>query len=262
MAAIPTNPALDLSAVAGGLDPALGHALDSGVAAAALGGAHGQGEADAVTGLSGLPEHELLSHEERRVPHAGRHRIVLIRHGQPHIALRPRTKRDGFARYMDQYEEAGLHPDSDPPAELRALLAELAPSLRQVFASNRPRAFESAARLLPHLPRVIEPEFAEAPLPAPPLPGVTLRVAKWAVLARIFWHAGYHPGIENPAEARARAQDAATRLMEQARDSGAAVLVAHGYFNYMIGRALRAHGFSRTGSHRATFWNCVVYDKG
>ena len=52
-------------------------------------------------------------------------RILLIRHGQPHIALSPRTGHAGFADYIDAYEEAGLAPSSLPPDELRAAFAPL-----------------------------------------------------------------------------------------------------------------------------------------
>jgi hypothetical protein len=37
--------------------------------------------------------------------------------------------------------------------------------------------------------------------------------------------------------------------------------VAHGYFNFLIGRELRRRGFVKTGSHRAQFWNSVIYAK-
>ena len=43
-------------------------------------------------------------------------RIILIRHGQPHIALSPRTSHKGFADYIGAYEEAGLS-----PAELQVI---------------------------------------------------------------------------------------------------------------------------------------------
>ena len=52
-------------------------------------------------------------------------RIVLIRHGEPHIALRPRTGHAGFAGYIEDYEAAGLAPASLPPRELAELAAEL-----------------------------------------------------------------------------------------------------------------------------------------
>ena len=42
-------------------------------------------------------------------------RIILIRHGQPHIESSPRTNHSGFHDYIDAYEEAGLDPKSVPP---------------------------------------------------------------------------------------------------------------------------------------------------
>jgi hypothetical protein len=37
--------------------------------------------------------------------------------------------------------------------------------------------------------------------------------------------------------------------------------VAHGYFNFLIGRELTRRGFRQTGTHRAKYWNDVVYEK-
>ena len=37
-------------------------------------------------------------------------------------------------------------------------------------------------------------------------------------------------------------------------------LVAHGYFNWMVGRVLKERGFVRRGSHRARYWNTVIYE--
>ena len=39
-----------------------------------------------------------------------------------------------------------------------------------------------------------------------------------------------------------------------------AALVAHGYFNAMIGRQLRQRGFTRTGTHWVRYWNAVTYE--
>jgi broad specificity phosphatase PhoE len=183
-------------------------------------------------------------------------RIVLIRHGQPHIALSLRTGHAGFSDYIDAYERAGLAPSSLPPQELRDLLKEL----DQVFASDRPRSRQSAERLVPHAELKMDALFAEAPLASPYFPFLNMRVPKWAVVSRILWHVGFHPRIENPRQARARAARAADILIARARKSGMAVLVAHGYFNWMIGRNLRKRGFGRTGTHRARYWNTVIYE--
>jgi broad specificity phosphatase PhoE len=183
-------------------------------------------------------------------------RIILVRHGQPAIALSPRTSHAQFTDYIDAYEAAGLEPSSLPPAELQDLLRELT----TVFTSGRPRAHESAKALAPHAELVADPLFVEAPLASPRIPLLTMRVPKWAVVSRLLWHAGYHPEIENPRMARKRAAEAASILIARAEQDGAVALVAHGYFNWMIGRRLQRQGFVRTGSHRARYWNAVIYE--
>ncbi len=184
-------------------------------------------------------------------------RILLIRHGQPHIALRPRTSRAGFADYIARYEEAGLSPCDLPPEELRNLVHEL----DHVFTSSLPRSHQSAAALAPHAQLIADPLFVEAPLAAPAIPLLQMRVSKWAVLSRLLWYVGFHPGIESPRAAAKRAAQAADILIARARKSGTVALVAHGYFNWMIGRRLVACGFARSGSHRARYWNSVVYER-
>lgn len=183
-------------------------------------------------------------------------RIILIRHGQPALPLSPRATHHEFRAYIDAYEAAGLDPSSLPPRELADLVREL----ESVFTSGRPRAHESARLLAPHAALIADPLFAEAPLASPRIPLIRMRVPKWAVMARILWHAGYHPEIEDYPAARQRAAAAADILMDRVRDGGAVALVAHGYFNAMIGRQLRKRGFHRTGSHRVRYWNAVIYD--
>ena len=184
-------------------------------------------------------------------------RIILVRHGQPHIALGPRTSHAGFADYIDAYEKAGLSPSDLPPAEVRDLMREL----DHVFTSGRPRSHQSAAALAPHAELLADPLFAEAPLASPPIPLLNMRVPKWAVVSRVLWHAGFHPEIENPRAAAKRAGQAADILIARARKNGVTALVAHGYFNWMIGRVLLKRGFQRTGSHQARYWNTVIYEK-
>jgi len=184
-------------------------------------------------------------------------RIILIRHGRPHIDIAPRTGHSGFRDYIDAYEEAGLDPADAPPEEIQDLVKELA----AVFTSGKPRAAQSARVLAPGAELIADPLFAEAPLPSPRIPLLRMKVPKWAVIARILWHAGYHPEIETYTSAKRRAQDAAGILMARAKSQGAVALVAHGYFNFLIGRELKTHGFAKSGSHRAKFWNAVVYER-
>ena len=184
-------------------------------------------------------------------------KIVLVRHGRPHIALAPHTTHRGFGDYIDAYEAAGLDPQSLPPQELAALGCELT----AVFSSDRPRSHQSAAALAPHVTSIRDPLFAEAPLASPPIPFVRLNVPSWAVISRVLWHMGFAPRIEDWSAARRRAARAADLLVARARESGPVALVAHGYFNWMIGRVLKQRGFVRRGSHRARYWNTVTYER-
>ncbi len=185
-------------------------------------------------------------------------RVILVRHGKPAIPTNPRTTHHGFSRYIDAYQDAGLDPQSAPPGEL----LDLVKGLDAVFTSNLPRANDSARTLLPEAEIIADPLFTEAPLAAPRIPLLKMKVPVWAVMARILWHAGYHPEIENYRRAKARASHAADILLARAdANDGVAVLVAHGYFNAMIGRVLKKRGLARTGSHRARFWNAVIYER-
>lgn len=193
-----------------------------------------------------------MTQRERPIPS----RIILIRHGRPAIALAPRTGHKGFRSYIDDYEQAGLDPKDAPPEELQDLVRELG----AVFASDRARAHESAKLLAPAAELVVDPLFAEAPLASPRIPLLKMSVPKWAVVARVLWHAGYHPEIETYRKAKARACAAADILVRRAGEDGQAALVAHGYFNLMIGRELRRRGFRKSGAHRAKYWNAVIYE--
>jgi hypothetical protein len=185
-------------------------------------------------------------------------RIVLIRHGKPNVASPWITHRK-FKDYIEEYDRAGLHPDSPPPA----WLVDLTREAKRVYASDRPRARESARVLAPHAELRLSPLFMEAQLKSPKLPLVRMKPTAWAVIARLAWHAGHHGGIEDYRETKERADKAVEMLSDVAQEDGIAVLVAHGYFNAIVGRTLRKRGWHRYGGrHRAKFWNAVVYERG
>ncbi len=185
-------------------------------------------------------------------------RIILVRHGKPAVASAPRTSHRGFERYLDLYQDAGLDPHSAPPDEL----LDLVKGLNAVFTSGAPRANDSARTLLPEAELIADPLFSEAPLTVPRIPLLKVKVPVWMVVARIMWHAGFHPEIESYRRTKARAATAADILVKRAEtNDGIAVLVAHGYFNAIIGRVLKKRGFARTGAHRYRFWNAVLYER-
>lgn len=189
--------------------------------------------------------------------HAGALRIVLIRHGRPAIATAPVASHREFRAYIDDYEEAGLDPADAPPAELRDLVSEIA----AIFTSGKRRASESARVLAPKAELIVDPLFAESPLAAPRIPLLKMKVTKWAVVSRLMWYAGFSPRIEGYRKSKRRARQAADILVRRAMKEGGAALVAHGYFNYLIGIELRRRGFVQTGRHKAKYWNDVTYER-
>ncbi|HUB85580.1 MAG TPA: histidine phosphatase family protein [Rhizomicrobium sp.] len=184
-------------------------------------------------------------------------RIILIRHGRPAIATAPRTSHREFGTYIDDYEDAGLDPASAPPEELQDLIKEI----EAVFTSGKKRADESARALAPTAELIIDPLFAEAPLASPRIPLLKMKVTKWAVVSRLMWYAGFSPKIEGYRRAKRRAVKAAEILIGRAAADGQTALIAHGYFNYLIGIELRRRGFKQTGTHKARYWNDVTYER-
>ncbi len=184
-------------------------------------------------------------------------KITLVRHGRPAIATAPRTSHREFRTYIDDYEDAGLDPASAPPEELQDLIGEL----DVVFTSGRKRAEQSARALAPNAELIVDPLFVESPLASPRIPLLKMRVTKWAVISRLMWYAGFSPKIEGYRKSKRRAAKAAEILIGRARKDGQTALVAHGYFNYLIGIELRRRGFKQTGSHKARYWNDVTYER-
>src|SRR5512142_2814235 len=176
-------------------------------------------------------------------------KIILIRHGKPAIATAPVARHHEFRSYIDAYEDAGLDPADAPPAELRDLVREL----DAIFTSGRKRAADSAKVLAPNAELIVDPLFVESPLASPRIPLLKMKVTKWAVVSRLLWYAGFSPKIEGYRKSKRRAKQAADILIKRATKDGGAALVAHGYFNYLIGIELRRKGFVQTGRHRAKY---------
>jgi broad specificity phosphatase PhoE len=77
----------------------------------------------------------------------------------------------------------------------------------------------------------------------------------WGVIARIWWWLFDHnEGQESRREAERRADLAAGRLEAEAARGATVMVVAHGFFNLMIGRALEARGWRRTLDQGFRYW--------
>jgi broad specificity phosphatase PhoE len=177
--------------------------------------------------------------------------ITLARHGEPALSRRIKLDAAGYRRWWAAYEEGGILPGQTPPDGL----LELARCAQVIFASSRRRAVETAEAVVAGRHFVRDPLFVEAPLPPPALPGfVRFGPRTWGVLARTSWWFGRHDGGESLAAARARAREAADRLVRAAESEGPVLLLAHGYFNHMVGQELGRRGWRLVENRGFKYW--------
>jgi broad specificity phosphatase PhoE len=178
--------------------------------------------------------------------------IVLARHGEPALSRRVKLDAAGYRRWWASYEEGGLLRGQTPPAELR----ELAARCGAVFCSVRRRSVETAQAITGDSRFISEAVFVEAPLPPPPWPRfVRLSPRAWGVIARTaWWFFNHHDGGESRWQATVRARRAARRLIRASEGGQDVLVVAHGFFNAMIGRELKKLGWKCVSDQGYRYW--------
>ena len=185
--------------------------------------------------------------------------IILTRHGEPALSRKCLITARQYGDWWAKYEIGGLLAGQTPPPELVAA----AQGAGAIYASTRQRAQETAAAAAAGREVMADVMFIEAPLPPPPIPEwIKLSPKWWGVVSRFWWHAfDHHDGQETRAQAEARADQAARKLIARA-ESGQDVLVfAHGYFNHMVGRALKADGWKLVHNQGFKYWSQRRYEK-
>ncbi|HZL00567.1 MAG TPA: histidine phosphatase family protein [Caulobacteraceae bacterium] len=183
----------------------------------------------------------------------GRGAVILARHGEPALSRDVRLTGAEYRQWWGRYEEGGLKPGQPIPADLKAAAA----AAGAVVSSTRLRSIESARALTGADAFTREPDFIEAPLPPPNFPRwLRLSPRTWGFLARFWWWwFNHHEEEESRRQAQGRAAAAADRLIALAEGGEDVLLVAHGFFNAMIGRALRARGWRRTMGRGWRYWS-------
>lgn len=184
--------------------------------------------------------------------------VILARHGEPALSRRVTLTAAGYRDWWARYELGGLKANQAPPDGLVAM----ARSADAVLSSTRERSIESARAVIGERSFESDGLFIEAPLPSPPLPAwFRLPPRWWGVLSRLcWWLFDYHDGQESRAEAQARAARAARALTERAGEGREVMLIAHGFFNFMIGRALAARGWRRTLEQGFGYWSARRFE--
>lgn len=186
--------------------------------------------------------------------------ITLVRHGEPALSRVQKLSAQEYGQWWARYEEGGLLEGQVPPL----CLLDYAKHATHIFSSTRKRAIESAQAVCQGKEFLTLDLFVEAPLPPPPLPSfirLSPKSSRWGAVSRFFWYyLDYHPNCESRYEAEIRAKEAALFLLEKAND-GEVLLLAHGYFNYMISRELKKMGYRKNIEQGFRYWGCRRYIK-
>ncbi len=182
--------------------------------------------------------------------------IVIARHGEPALSRRVRLSSSGYKRWWAAYEEGGIIDPHKAPVGL----LEMARRADVIFASVRQRAVETAEAIVQGKHFVRDPMFVEAPLPPPPWPEfIKISPKIWGAIARAYWWFGRNDGQETRGEAEARARAAAERLAAEAGRGQHVLLLAHGFFNHMVGKELKRLGWQLTSGRGYRYWSARKY---
>lgn len=185
--------------------------------------------------------------------------IILTRHGEPALSRKCMLTSNQYRDWWARYEIGGLRPGQTPPPELLTTAA----GAGVIFASTRQRAQETAAAISAGREVTSDVLFIEAPLPPPHFPSwFKLPPKYWGAVARFWWHAfNHHDGQETRAEAEVRAGRVAAILIERAGTGEDVLVLAHGYFNHMVGRCLKNAGWALIHNQGFKYWSQRRYER-
>jgi broad specificity phosphatase PhoE len=184
--------------------------------------------------------------------------VVLARHGQPALSRRCTLSADQYREWWADYEIGGLAEGQTPPQ----LLKDAAQRAGFIVASTRLRSVETATALSDGRAFAEDPLFVEAPLPPPHWPRwLKLSPPIWGFISRCcWWIFDHHDDQETREQAKVRADEAARELIQLAAGGQDVLVVAHGFFNLMIARALKRHGWACTEDGGFKYWGARRFE--
>ena len=185
--------------------------------------------------------------------------IILTRHGEPALSRKVKLNAREYADWWARYEETGLLAGQTAPPGLidQALAAGV------ILSSTRIRSIETARAVAGELAFESHAELIEAPLPPPNWPNwFKLRPRHWGAVSRFWWwFFNHHEGQETRAQAEIRAEAVANRLVRLAAGGQDVLVLAHGFFNTMIGRHLVRKGWKLVQNQGFRYWSMRRFEK-
>jgi broad specificity phosphatase PhoE len=184
--------------------------------------------------------------------------VILARHGQPALSRRRMLCAAEYREWWADYEMGGLAEGQAAPEALQ----QAAERAGFIVASTRLRSVETARMLACGRTIAEDALFIEAPLPPPHWPAwLKLSPRIWGFVSRLWWwFFNHHDNQETRRQAEARADEAARQLIALAAGGQDVLLVAHGFFNAMIGRALARLGWRCVQDGGFRYWSARRFE--
>lgn len=201
-----------------------------------------------------------MSSSATRLPAGLRHgAIILTRHGEPALSRKVRLSAAEYREFWANYELLGILPGQTPPDTLKRFVQ----GCGALVSSTRQRSIESAQAIAAGREFERHDLLIEAPLPPPRLPRwIRLSPSVWGFLARLlWWFFDHHEGEETRSEAEQRADKAAAMLIGLAAGGEDVVVLAHGFFNFMVGRSLAKLGWRLVSSEGYKYWSMRRFER-
>jgi len=185
--------------------------------------------------------------------------IVLVRHGEPALSRKITLNSAEYRAWWGRYEEGGIREGQVPPPAL----LETAREADVIFVSTRVRAQETAAAIVGGKAVTLDADLIEAPLPPPPIPSfVRFNPKTWGFWTRVmWWYFNRHEDQESRAQAEVRAGRVADRLIARAGAGEKVLVVAHGFFNTMLGIELKKRGWAHVDGRGHRYWTAKRYER-
>jgi len=161
--------------------------------------------------------------------------IILVRHAEVKID-NPRIYSNQIKTWIEEYNSA--------PIELSKVsqeLKELVENADILLASKLIRTSETL-KIFNKEPDYTFEIFNEAELPYNDLTTFKMPAKIWALLFRIAWLFGYSRNSESYKDTKKRAELAAKKLIDFAKEHENILLVGHGVMNRLIVKALQKRG--------------------
>ncbi len=185
--------------------------------------------------------------------------VILARHGEPALSRKVLLSAAEYREWWADYEMGGLAEGQTPPETL----IRHAEAAGFIIASTRPRSVETARAVSCGRAFAEDPLFIEAPLPPPHWPKwLKMSPRVWGFTSRVWWwFLNHHDDQESRAEAQVRADEAARLLADLAAGGQDVLVVAHGFFNTMVGMALRRLGWRCVADGGFKYWSVRRFER-